>query len=172
MEPQISTGNTVVDQAGRTVGRVIAVEYDHVVVEKGFIFAKTYYLPTSVIARVEGPAGHFPGRVHLNITGKRMEEIGKNDVDKLQEDYVGVATDQAKYARPRPTATHGLDPARHTADDFAGPSNYSDPYQGGDLDTADITHGRIKTLHDQAPTEKTISEQAQVARRPAEAKKQ
>lgn len=172
MEPQVSVGNTVVDEAGRTVGRVIAVEYDHLVVEKGFIFTKTYYLPTDTIARVEGPAGHFPGRVHLSITGKRMEEIGTNNVNQLQQESVGASVDEAKFARIRPTATHGLDPARHTADEIAAPSNYADPYQGGDLDTADIARDRVKTLHDAAPSEQTIFEQAQIARRPAEAKKQ
>ncbi len=172
MEPQVETGQTVVDQAGRTVGRVISVAYNHMVVQKGFVFTKTYYLPTSSVARVEGPAGHFPGRVHLSITGKQVEETGKNNADTLQQGYIGVPDDEAKFARLRPTATSGLDPARHTADDFAAPSNYADPFQGGDLDTADIAHDRVKTLHESAPTEKTIYEQAQVARRPAEAKKQ
>lgn len=170
MEPEISVGYTVVDDAGRTVGRVIGVEYRHIIVEKGFIFTKQFYLPRTVVSGVDAPEGHHPGRVRLNISGKAVEEQGKMDVEGTERRYVGLPVDQAPFARRRPTATAGLDPAKHTPDDVAAPSNYADPDYGGDLDTADIARDRIPTLHGNAPDQQTIFEQAQVARRPIEAK--
>jgi len=170
MEPEISVGNTVVDQSGRTVGRVINVEYSHITVEKGFIFTKQYFLPRSTVARVEAPTGLQPGRVQLNISAKQVEQQGKLDIEHVEREYVGLPVDQAPFARHGPTATAGINPAKHTADDVAAPSNYADPDYGGDLNVADIARDRIRTLKDNAPNKQTIFEQAQVARRPAEAK--
>lgn len=170
MEPEISVGSTVVDQSGRTVGRVIGVEYNHITVEKGFIFTKQYYLPTSTVARIEAGSGLQPGRIHLNISAKQVEQQGKVDVEGDERQYVGLPVDQAPFARHGPTATAGLDPTRHTADDFAAPSNYADPDYGGDLDVADIARDRIPTLKGNAPDQQRIFEQAQIARRPVEAK--
>src|SRR5581483_4449913 len=73
---QIAQGASVVDSKGRTVGRVLAVEYEHIVVEQGFLFTHTLYVPTSAIARVEGASARGPGRVHLTITGKQAMNIG------------------------------------------------------------------------------------------------
>lgn len=164
---EIAQGASVVDANGRAVGRVIAVEYEHIVVERGFIFTRTLYLPMSAIARVEGASAKGAGRVHLNIAGKRVAEIGKNDTYKQERDYIGASVEKARFAKVLPTATAGLDPKRHTPDDFAAPSSYGDPFNGGDLSTADIAHEGVPTLHGNAPDAQTVSEQAQVARRPA-----
>lgn len=164
---EITQGATVVDASGRTVGRVIAVEYQHIVVEQGFLFTRTLYIPTSAISRVEGASARGAGRVHLNISAKRAAEIGKNDTYKEERDYIGVPVEKSRFARLRPTATGGLDPARHDADDFAAPSSYGDPYYGGDQSPDDIAREGVPTLHGNAPDDRTVFEQAQVARRPA-----
>lgn len=164
---EIAQGASVVDANGRAIGRVIAVEYEHIVVEQGFLFTRTLYLPMSAVARIEGASAKGPGRVHLNITGKRVAEIGKNDTYKQERDYIGLPVESARFAKMRPTATAGLDPKRHTPDDFAAPSSYGDPFDGGDLSAADVAHEGVPTLHGNAPDAQTVFEQAQIARRPA-----
>lgn len=164
---EIAQGASVVDANGRAIGRVIAVEYEHVIVEQGFLFTRTLYLPMSVVSRVEGASAKGPGRVHLTMTGKRVAEIGKNDTFKEERAFIGAPVEDARFAKILPTATAGLIPQRHTADDFAAPSSYGDPYYGGDLSPGDIVHEGVPTLHGNAPDARTIFEQAQVARRPA-----
>jgi hypothetical protein len=164
---EIAQGATVVDAGGRTVGRVIAVEYEHVVVEQGFLFTRTLYIPTSAIARVEGAGANGPGTVHLNISAKRAAEVGKNNTVKEERDYIGAPVETARFAKVLPTATGGLVPSRHNADDFAAPSSYGDPYYGGDQSPDDVAREGVPTLHGNAPDDRTVFEQAQVARRPA-----
>jgi len=164
---EIAQGASVVDANGRAIGRVIAVEYEHIVVEQGFLFTRTLYLPMSVVSRVEGASAKGSGRVHLTMTGKRVAEIGKNDTFKEERAFIGAPVEDARFAEILPTATAGLIPQRHTADDFATPSSYGDPYHGGDLSPADVVHEGVPTLHGNAPDAQTIFEQAQVARRPA-----
>jgi hypothetical protein len=164
---EIAQGAGVVDASGRSIGRVIAVAYEHIVVEQGFLFTRTLYIPMSAVARVEGATAKGPGRVHLNVSGKRAAEIGKNDTFKEERNYIGVPVEDSRFAILRPTATAGQDPARHTADDFAAPSSYGDPWNGGDQSPADIAREGVPTLHGNAPDDQTVSEQAQIARRPA-----
>ncbi|MDQ6603006.1 MAG: hypothetical protein M3Z19_09795 [Chloroflexota bacterium] len=164
---EIAQGASVVDARGRAVGRVIAVEYEHIAVEQGFLFTRTLYLPMSAVARVEGATAKDSGRVHLNIMGKHVAEIGKNDTVKEEREFIGTSVEDARFAKIYPTATAGLDPKRHTADDFAAPSSYGDPFNGGDLSAADVAHEGVPTLHGNAPNAQTVYEQAQVARRPA-----
>ncbi len=163
---EIAQGTTVVDSSGRTVGRVIAVEYEHIAIEQGFLFTRTLYLPMSAIDRVEAASANNPGRVHLTITSKRAAEVGKNDTFKEEREYIGASVEKARFGKTFPTATAGLDPARHTPDDFAAPSSYGDPLNGGDQSVDDIVREGVPTLHGNAPDAQTVSEQAQVARRP------
>lgn len=163
---EIAQGASVVDAGGRGIGRVIAVEYEHLVVEQGFLFTRTLYIPMSAVSRVEAASARGPGRVQLNISGKRAAEIGKNDTFKEERDYIGVPVEDSRFATLRPTATSGQDPARHTADDFAAPSSYGDPWNGGDQSAADIAREGVPTLHGNAPDDRTVFEQAQIARRP------
>mgnify|MGYP001332724915 CR=1 FL=1 len=164
---EIAQGAGVVDANGRAIGRVIAVEYEHIVIEQGFLFTRTLYVPMSAISRVEGASAKGPGRVHLNVTNKRVAEIGKNDTFREERAFIGASVETARFAKVLPTATAGLDPKLHTADDFAAPSSYGNPYNGGDLSAADIAHEGVPTLHGNAPDAQTVFEQAQVARRPA-----
>ena len=163
---QIAQGASVVDAGGHRVGRVVAVEYEHLVVEQGFIFTRTVYLPLSMVARVEAASADTPGRVHLNVSRKRVTEIGKNDTFKEEQEFVGASSAEARFAGVPPTATAGLNPARHTADDFAAPSSYGDPFNGGDLSASDVAREGVPTLHGNAPDTQTVEEQAQIARRP------
>jgi len=170
MKPEISVGSTVVDQSGHTVGRVIGVEYSHVTVEKGFLFTKQYYLPMTAVADVEPGSGLQPGRVRLNISAKQVEAQGKSNIETTERNFIGLPVDEAPFAKHGPTATSGLNPAQHSADDISAPSNYADADYGGDLNTADIARDHIRTLKGNAPDQQRIFEQAQVARRPIEAK--
>ncbi len=163
---QIAQGATVVDSKGRTVGRVLAVEYQHIVVEQGFLFTRTLYVPTSAVARVEGASARGPGRVHLNMTAKQIADVGKNDTYQEEKEYVGLPTDKARFAPMHASGTAGLNPTRHTPDDFAAPSSYGDPYNGGDQLPDDIVREGVPTLHGNAPDAQTVFEQAQIARRP------
>ena len=163
---QIAQGATVVGSNGRAIGRVVAVEYEHLVVEQGFLFTRTIYLPLSAVARVAGVSAKGPGRVQLNITGKRAVEIGRNDTAKEERQFVGASSAEARPVVYGPTATAGLDPARHTPDDFSAPSSYGDPLNGGDQSPDDIAREGVPTLHGNAPDAQIVLEQAQIARRP------
>ena len=164
---EIAQGASVVDASGRGIGRVIAVEYEHIVIEQGFLFTRTLYIPMSAVVRADGATAKGAGRIHLNISGKRAAEIGKNDTFNGERNYIGVPVEDSRFATLRPTATGGMDPTRHTADDFAAPSSYGDPWNGGDQSSADVVREGVPTLHGNAPDTQTVSEQAQVARRPA-----
>ena len=106
---------------------MLAVEYAHIVVEQGFLFTRTLYVPTSTVARVDPVSTRGPGRVHLNITSKQAAEIGKNDTYREQKEFVGSPTEKARFAPMLPNGTAGLDPARHTPDDFAAPRRMAIP---------------------------------------------
>lgn len=164
---EIPDGAAVVDARGRTIGRVIAAEYEHIVVERGFLFTRSFYIPTKAIARVEGPRGDRPGTVHLSISRADAEKIGKNDAFAEQLQYVGTAAGASRFRRMGETATAGLDASHHTPDDFAAPSSYGDPYNGGDLLPSDVAREGVPTLNGDAPDDLAINEQAQRARRPA-----
>jgi hypothetical protein len=163
---EIAENAAVVDARGRSLGRVIAVEYEHIVVEQGFIFTRTLYIPMSAVSRVEGATATNPGKVYLNIGRDQAEKIGKVDSFAEQRSYVGAPAEHARFARRGPTATAGLQPTRHTPDDFANPSSYGDPYNGGDLTPDDVALEGVPTLNGDAPDDHTIYEQAQLARRP------
>jgi hypothetical protein len=164
---EIAAGATVVDSRGRTLGRVTTVEYEHIVVEQGFLFTRTFYIPKSAVARVEGATATNPGKVHLNIARDQAEKEGKVNSFAEQRSYVGAPADEARFAVTNLTATAGYDPSRHTPDDFAAPSSYGDPWNGGDQTPDDVVREGVPTLNGNAPSDRTISEQAQVARRPA-----
>ena len=51
---EIREGATVYAADGDKVGKVIAVDADSIVVEKGFFFPSDYYIPTSAIASAVG----------------------------------------------------------------------------------------------------------------------
>jgi hypothetical protein len=164
---EIAEGATVVDARGRSLGRIITVEYEHIVVEQGFLFTRTLYIPTSAVARVDAATETNPGKVYLNIGRDDAEKAGKVNSFKEQRDYVGAPADEARFASAAPTATAGFTPSRHTPDDFAAPSSYGDPWNGGDQTPDDVALEGVPTLGGNAPTDRTINEQAQLARRPA-----
>ena len=117
---------------GARLGRVIAVEYEHIVVEQGFLFTRTLYIPTSAVARVEGATAKGPGGSTSTSAASARRRSARTTPSRRSEDYIGVPVEDARFAKLLPTATGGLDPARHTPDDFAAPSSYGDPYNGGD----------------------------------------
>jgi hypothetical protein len=164
---EIAEGATVVDSRGRTLGRVSTVEYEHIIVEQGFLFTRTLSIPTSAVARVEGATATNPGKVHLNLTRDRAEKMGKVNSYEEQRTYIGASAEEARFVTTGPTATAGYDPSRHTPDDFAAPSSYGDPWNGGDQTPDDVAREGVPTLNGNAPSDRTIFEQAQIARRPA-----
>lgn len=164
---EIADGAAVVDAKGRAIGRVIVSEYEHIVVERGFMFTRSLYIPTKAIARVEAARGNSPGKVHLNISRAEAEKIGKNDTFAGQLQYVGTAAGKSRFTRMGETATAGLEASRHTPDDYAAPSSYGDPWNGGDLTPDDVAREGVPTLSGNAPDDLTIFEQAQRTRRPA-----
>jgi len=58
----IKGGSDVVGSDGDTVGKVVAVENNYVVVEKGFFFPSDYYIPFSAIANYD------EDKIYLNVT--------------------------------------------------------------------------------------------------------
>src|SRR5438270_1807627 len=152
---EIAENAAVVDSRGRSLGRVIAVEYEHIAVEQGFIFTRTLFIPMSAVARVEAAGGSNPGKIHLSITRDEAEKTGKVNAFAEQRAFIGEPSEKSRFAARGPTATAGYDAARHTPDDFANPSSYGDRYNGGDLTVSDVTREGVPTLHGNAPTERT-----------------
>ena len=60
--PVIPRGAEVTDSAGERMGAVIAASPDYIVVEQGFFFSTDFYIPRSVIEKIEDAI------VHLRIT--------------------------------------------------------------------------------------------------------
>jgi uncharacterized protein (TIGR02271 family) len=58
----VNEGDEVFGSDGDKVGKVIAVENDYVVVEKGWFFPTDYYIPVNAIASYDD------GRIYLNVT--------------------------------------------------------------------------------------------------------
>jgi uncharacterized protein (TIGR02271 family) len=58
---QISEGTQVRSADDEKLGKVVAVQQDYLVVEKGFFFPTDYYIPTSAIANYDGDT------VYLNV---------------------------------------------------------------------------------------------------------
>jgi len=58
----IKEGTEIVGSDGEKVGKVVAVEDNHLVVEKGFLFPSDYYIPSSAVRNFDGD------KVYLNVT--------------------------------------------------------------------------------------------------------
>lgn len=58
----VNEGDEVFGSDGDKVGKVIAVENDYIVVEKGWFFPTDYYIPASAIASAQD------GQLYLNVT--------------------------------------------------------------------------------------------------------
>jgi len=83
----VNVGDEVFGSDGDKVGKVIAVENDYVVVEKGWFFPTDYYIPVSAIASYDD------GRAYLNVTKDVALEQGWDTVPVATAATTGIATD-------------------------------------------------------------------------------
>ncbi len=58
----ITSGADVLDSEGERMGNVIAAAVDYIVVEQGFFFSTDFYIPRTVIDKIEDAI------IHLTIT--------------------------------------------------------------------------------------------------------
>ena len=68
--PVIPRGAEVMDSAGERLGGVIAASSEYIVVEQGFFFSTDFYIPRSVIEKMEDAI------VHLRITKQDVLTAG------------------------------------------------------------------------------------------------
>jgi uncharacterized protein (TIGR02271 family) len=111
----IHEGDEVFGSDGDKVGKVIAVQDDYVVVEKGWFFPTDYYIPASAVASYDN------GQIFLNVTKDVALEQGW-DTMPVASDYTttdtGTLTDTG-YVAATETVDTTLDPAIDRAYDPA-----------------------------------------------------
>jgi uncharacterized protein (TIGR02271 family) len=100
----MTTGRNAEDYSGRIaadaevygsdnekIGHVAEVGAHYFMVQKGSLFTKDLYLPTSSIARVH------EGHVHLDITKQQAETMGREELPTENDAWYGSATRTAGY---------------------------------------------------------------------------
>jgi uncharacterized protein (TIGR02271 family) len=85
----VNEGDEVFGSDGDKVGKVIAVQNDYVVVEKGWFFPTDYYIPVSAISSYDD------GRAYLNVTKDVALNQGWDTEPVMSTGYetTGVAAD-------------------------------------------------------------------------------
>lgn len=85
----VNEGDEVFGSDGDKVGKVIAVQNDYVVVEKGWFFPTDYYIPATAIASAD------EGRLYLNVTKEVALDQGWDTAPVATTAYetTAVATD-------------------------------------------------------------------------------
>ena len=78
-------GDEVLASDGDKLGKVVAVQPDYVVVEKGFFFPTDYYIPTSAVTNYED------GRIYLNVAKEAALTQGW-DVEPTGTAYAATGT--------------------------------------------------------------------------------
>jgi uncharacterized protein (TIGR02271 family) len=113
----IHEGDEVFGSDGDKVGKVIAVQNDYVVVEKGWFFPTDYYIPASAIASYDN------GQIFLNVSKDVALEQGWDTMPVVTDDYAtttaagtGTLTDTGYVAATDPIDST-IDPAYDPAFD-------------------------------------------------------
>ncbi|MDQ3654686.1 MAG: DUF2382 domain-containing protein [Chloroflexota bacterium] len=77
----VNEGDEVFGSDGDKVGKVIAVQNDYVVVEKGWFFPTDYYIPSTAIASYDD------GKMYLNVTKDIALDQGWDTAPVVATDY-------------------------------------------------------------------------------------
>lgn len=106
---QVRAGAEVFGSDSEKIGDVADVGANYFLVQKGLIFIKDLYLPMSAIARVH------EGHLHLNITKREAETMGREQLPAEKDAWYGSATRTAGY-ETADTATRGRATGRAATD--------------------------------------------------------
>lgn len=106
----VHEGDEVFGSDGDKVGKVIAVQNDYVVVEKGWFFPTDYYIPASAVASYDN------GQIYLNVTKDVALEQGWDTMPVATDEYAtttagetGILTDTG-YVTETETVDTTVDP--------------------------------------------------------------
>ena len=83
---QVSPGAAVYGSDNEKIGEVAEMGSNYFLVQKGLIFIKDLYLPTSAIARVH------EGHLHLNLTKHEAETMGREELPTEKDAWYGSTT--------------------------------------------------------------------------------
>jgi len=97
----VQAGDDVFGADGEKVGKVVELQGDYLVVEKGFFFPTDYYIPRAAVS------GYDDGRVHLNVS---KDEALNQGWDQPIADASGTYSTQADagYGATDSAATIGV----------------------------------------------------------------
>lgn len=127
--PTFELGQAVVDREGQYVGKVKARFSRYILVERGALFVKAYYVPHGVISK------NVKGTLQLSVTQEEMRELGFNQVPddlyiETPEPGVPDVSGVAQFAR----GPHPLSPAE------TGHYNYGRHWPGMNTDASGSYH--------------------------------
>lgn len=103
---QVADGAAVYGSDGEKIGDVAEMGAHYFVVQKGLLFIKDLYLPTSAIARVH------EGHLHLDITKREAEAMGREELPAENDAWYGSATRTAGYETAEPATGRAATGAR------------------------------------------------------------
>ncbi len=116
---RIADGAEVYGSDGEKIGHVAEVGASYLLVQKGWLFIKDLYLPTSAIARVH------EGHVHLGITKQRAETMGREELPTENDAWYGSATrtagDETSAAPGKGQTTETARPTGRQGEDISVP---------------------------------------------------
>jgi len=98
---QIAPGAEVYGSDGEKIGHVAEVSAHSFMVQKGWLFIKDLYLPTSAIARMHD------NHVHLSLTKQQAETMGREELPTEGDAWYGSATRTAGYETNDATMREG-----------------------------------------------------------------
>ncbi len=155
----IQEGTDVVGSDGEKVGKVVAVQSDYVVVEKGFFFPSDYYIPTSAIANYDGD------KAYLNVTrdqaldqGWDTEPTGAVATGTYADETAGTYTDDsAGTFAAGTTVDRNADVATNTRTAAAG-DTINVPVQEEELTATrrEVDRGSVRVEKDVVEEERTL----------------
>jgi len=123
----LAAGAEVFGADNEKIGHVADVGKNYFLVQKGWLFIRDLYLPTSMIARADAD------RVYLNVTKQQAEDMAREELPETGDAWYGTATTgPTGYATDRATertgtatagrpANHGTDREVRTGEDISVP---------------------------------------------------
>lgn len=109
----LAVGAEVYGMDNEKIGNVADVGQNYFLVQKGWLFIKDLYLPTSVIARADAD------RVYLNVTKAQAEEMARDELPATDDAWYGTRTtdytdDTATTTNRTMTGTDRMGETTHT----------------------------------------------------------
>ncbi len=108
---RLVAGADVYGSDNEKIGTVADVGQNYFLVQKGWLFIKDLYLPTSAIARADGNS------VYLSLTKHDAEQVGRDDLPGVGDAWYGTQRTGAAMADTGAATDRTTDRTMHRTDD-------------------------------------------------------